>query len=85
MAASGSGTVMTSIQSLVEHREKEQLRDKLQEARGKSGAAIKFERNQQGHTPLDLAALLGRHEILELLLEYGAELDGANKSGASSG
>lgn len=84
--ASGSmgSVVMMSLQSLVERGEKQQLREKLQEAKGKTGSTVKelFERNQQGHTPLDLAALLGRHEMLQLLLEHGAEVDGANKSGA---
>lgn len=83
MAATSSSVVMMSVQSLVERGEKQQLEEKLQEAKGKTGTTVKelFERNQQGHTPLDLAALLGRQEILKLLLEYGAELDGVNKSG----
>lgn len=80
MAATSSSVVMMSVQSLVERGEKQQLEEKLQEAKGKTGTTVK-ERNQQGHTPLDLAALLGRQEILKLLLEYGAELDGVNKSG----
>ena len=82
MAASSS-VIMVSLQALVEQGDKQQLMEKLEESKGKSCSTIKelFERNQQGHTPLDLAALLGRHEIVKLLLEYGAELDAANKSG----
>lgn len=85
MAASSSVEVL-SLQSLVERGEKLQLQDKLMEGKKKTGSTIKelIERNQQGHTPLDLAALLGRVEIAQVLLEYGAELDSANKSGRSS-
>lgn len=84
MAEASSSVVILTLQSLVECGETQQLRDKLEEAHGKSGTTMKelFERNQQGHTPLDLAALLGRHEIARVLLEHGAEVNGANKSGA---
>ena len=79
-----SSVEILPLQSLVECGETQQLRNKLEEARGKSGTTMKelYERNQQGHTPLDLAALLGRYEITQLLLEHGAEVNGANKSGA---
>lgn len=67
-----------SLLSFVESRDKKQLAEKLEEIKGKKEL---FERSQQGHSPLDLAAILGQHEIVQLLLEYGAELSGANKSG----
>lgn len=72
------------LQSLVERGETLQLQEKLKEVKKKAGSSVKelFDRNQHGHTVLDLAALLGRQEILQLLLEHGAELDGANKSGS---
>lgn len=42
------------------------------------------ERNAQNHNALDLAALLGKQELLEALLDKGADINAANKSGQTS-
>lgn len=42
-----------------------------------------LERNQHGHSALDFAALLGKDKLVQLLLEYGAEVNDANKSGTA--
>ena len=74
-----------SLQALVECGDKKQILEKLEEVKGKnaSSSTLKelFERNQLGHTPLDLAGILGLQEIVQLLLEHGADLNEANKSG----
>ncbi len=72
---------MLSLQTLVELGDKKQLLEKLEESKRSTSKEL-YERTPQGHTALDVAALLGRRDMLQLLLEYGAELNGANKSGA---
>ena len=67
-----------SLLSFVESGDKKQLAEKLEELKGKKEL---IERGPQGHSPLDLAAILGQHEIVKMLLEHGAEPSGANKSG----
>lgn len=67
-----------SLLSFVESGDKKQLAGKLEEIKGKKEL---FERSQHGHSPLDLATILGQREIVQMLLEHGAEPSGANKSG----
>ena len=57
--------------------DKEELQQKLQSSASKDLC----ERNAQSHNVLDLAALLGRQELLEALLDGGADINAANKSG----
>lgn len=61
IAAGSSSVVVGPLQSLVERGETLVLQEKLQEVKKKAGNCAKelFDRNQQGHTVLDLAALLG--------------------------
>lgn len=67
--------------ALIEKGDRELLVKKLEDIKGQNSSKELLERTQHGHTPVDLAALLGKKELLELLLEHGAEVNSANKSG----
>ena len=71
-----------SLFDLVELGDTGQLAEKLQELN--LSRELLCSRNEQGHTPLDLAALLGRLELLNLLIECGGPelINAANKSGS---
>lgn len=71
-----------SLLSVVESGDKQQLAERLAEFRDKSASKELSERNQHGHSPLDLAAILGHHQLLQLLLDHGADLNATNKSGS---
>jgi len=75
------------IVSLVEEGNYEQLAEKLGEGESdeKEGKKVNVnQRSKTGYSPLDMAALLGRKPLLELLLEQGADVNAANKSGRYS-
>ncbi len=75
--------VIMDILSLVEDGKYEKLVEKLEEGRTEEGETrINLnQRSKAGYSPLDMAALLGRKSSLELLLENGADVNSANKSG----
>lgn len=70
-----------AVVGLVESGDKEQLEKKLEELKAKNCAKELYERNLYGHSPIDLAALLGREDLLQLLLDNGVEVNSVNKSG----
>lgn len=70
---------MTTLFDFVESADKEQILTHLDEEECDLNA-----RNKYGRTPLDLAALLGREEVVRVLVEKGAEVNLANSSGIVS-
>ena len=72
------------IVSLVEEGKYEQLVETLGESDNGDKEGVKLNvnlRSKCGYSPLDMAALLGRRPLMELLLEHGADVNAANKSG----
>ena len=73
------------ILSLVEEGKYDQLVEKIEEGKeNEEGEAKKLDLNRRskaGYSPLDMAALLGRKPLLELLLDNGADVNSSNKSG----
>ena len=67
-----------ALQSLVQKGDRDQLVEKLE---GQSSNKDLLDRGNQGHTPLELAAVLGREELVGVLLDHGAEVNSGNKSG----
>lgn len=76
--------VNMSLLSLVESGDKEKLLQKLESISTGNSTKEFSERNTQNLNALDLTAVLGRQNLLELLLDYGADINSANKSGANS-
>ena len=74
-------TAVMSLMCVVEKGEKELLLEKLEEIKAQNSSRELLERNQYGHAPLDIASLLGKDDLVQLLIEHGAEINGANKSG----
>ncbi len=73
---------MSVITTLVETGNALKLAEKLEElSRDKFPCNELSQMTESGHTPLALAALLGRQDILLTLLKYGAEVNAANRSG----
>lgn len=70
-----------SLMCVVEKGDKELLLEKLEEIKAQNSSKELLERNQYGHGPLDIASLLGKKDLVQLLLEHGAEVNSANKSG----
>ena len=68
-----------SLFSLVEAGDLEQLEQRLTEDEGRQVTLSCF--NSEGRTPLELAAMLGKGEVARLLVDKGADVNGANKSG----
>lgn len=68
-----------SIFSLVESGDKEALVQRLQESEDVQKELST--KNNRGKTPLDIAALLGKADIVQVLVDNGADLNRANKSG----
>ena len=71
---------MATLFDFVESADKEQLLTHLEEGECDLNA-----RSKHGRTPLGLAALLGREEVVRVLLEKGAEVNLANSSGMLAG
>lgn len=65
--------------ALIESGDAETLLQRLQES--EDAHKLLSNRNKQGKNALDLAALLGRADIAKVLVENGAALNKANKSG----
>ena len=63
---------------LIEKDKKEEVLELLEQNENKE---LFSERNSDSRTVLDIAALLGRHEIASVLIEKGAELNSSNSSG----
>ena len=71
-----------SLTSLVEAGDTEKLAEKLEVMSENESDCYRFtHRNDRGHTILDLAALLGRHQMAALLVEKGADVNNSNSSG----
>lgn len=70
------GKMSAEIFHLVESGEREALAERLE-----AGETDLCARDESGRTALDLAALLGREEVVRLLTEKGAEVNLTNKSG----
>ena len=71
-----------SFTSLVELGDLDQLADKLEESKEEESFKLKInQRNKDGYTALDMAALLGRRALLDLLTDGGADINASNKSG----
>ncbi len=70
-----------SLLALVESGNKEALLQKLESMKASNSSKEFCERSLQNHNALDLAALLGRQELLEMLIDYGADINSMNKSG----
>ena len=70
-------TSEATIFQLVELGKKEDLAERLEE----EGSDDLKVRDEQGKTALDLAAILGRDEMAQLLMGRGAEVNLTNKSG----
>ena len=68
-----------SLFSLVEAGDLEQLDQHLAEDEGRQVTLSCF--NSEGRTPLELAAMLGKVEVARLLVNKGADVNGANISG----
>lgn len=73
-----------SLLSLVESGDREKLVQKLESISAGNSTKEFSERNIQNLNALDLAAVLGRQDLLGLLLDFGADINSANKSGANS-
>ncbi len=65
--------------SLIESGDADTLVQRLQES--EDGQKLLSDRNKQGKNALDLAALLGKADLAKVLVENGAALNKANKSG----
>lgn len=74
------GTAQNSSPTLVDAIRKNDL-DSI-ESELKSGADVNTQEPASGVTPLSWAALSGHAEAAELLIEHGADLEGANRDGA---
>lgn len=68
-----------SVFSLVEAGDLEQLNQLLGEDEGREENLSSL--SSEGRTPLELAAMLGKEEVARLLVNKGADINGANKSG----
>lgn len=73
--------MVMSVLTLVELGDKNKLGEKLEELKEQSSSKELHERSAQGHSPLELAALLGNKELVLLLVEHGADVNSCNKSG----
>ena len=69
---------LASLFSLVELGDKEKLLEILANSENQKELSV---RNKHGRTALDTAALLGRVDIVQALVDNGADLNKANKSG----
>ena len=81
--ACGANRTM-SLLSLVERGDREGLLQLLESISASNSTKEFGERNAQNLNAVDLAALLGRQELLELLLDHGADVNSTNKSGSTS-
>ena len=79
MATPTMSSEVASIFSLVESGDKEALVQRLQESEDVQKELST--KNSRGKTPLDIAALLGKADIAQVLVDNGAELNKVNKSG----
>ena len=68
---------MGTCTELVEKGDKQGLLERLEEEERDLNS-----RDEQGRTLLDLATILGREEIVHLLVEKGADVNLANPSGS---
>ena len=67
-----------TLLELIEKDKKESVLELLEENENKGWLS---ERDNDSRTVLDIAVLIGRHEIASVLIEKGAELNSANSSG----
>ena len=79
MATPTMSSEVASIFSLVESGDKEALVQRLQESEDVQKELST--KNSRGKTPLDIAALLGKADIAQVLVDNGADLNKVNKSG----
>lgn len=71
-----------SVINLVQLGDRDRLADKLGEYKGRESLnrAVNL-RSKAGYTALDMAAVLGRGALIDLLIESGAAVNVSNKSG----